>query len=86
VARLEAATEVREGETAELWVDARAMHVFDPATGRNLSLAIDDGGGAVTGAPAAAQPVSAEAGRTGDDDAGAGQAAAGSASAGEEVT
>jgi multiple sugar transport system ATP-binding protein len=38
VARLDAATRVREGQDAELWVDARAMHVFDPATGRNLSL------------------------------------------------
>src|SRR5258708_25068887 len=44
VARLDAATRIREGHDAELWVDARAMHVFDPATGRNLSLAGDDGG------------------------------------------
>jgi multiple sugar transport system ATP-binding protein len=86
VARLDAATQTREGETAELWVDTRAMHVFDPATGRNLSLAVDDGGGAVTGAPAAAQPVSAEAGGAGDDDAGAGQAVTGDASASGEVT
>ena len=38
VARLDAATRIREGSDAELWVDARAMHVFDPASGRNLSL------------------------------------------------
>jgi multiple sugar transport system ATP-binding protein len=38
VARLDAATRVREGSDAELWVDAGAIHVFDPATGRNLSL------------------------------------------------
>ncbi len=44
VARLDAATRVSEGQDAELWVDARAMHIFDPATGRNLSLADDDGG------------------------------------------
>ena len=44
VARLDAATRIREGQDAELWVDARAMHVFDPTTGRNLSLAGDDGG------------------------------------------
>jgi multiple sugar transport system ATP-binding protein len=44
VARLDAATGIREGHDTELWVDARAMHVFDPATGRNLSLAGDDGG------------------------------------------
>jgi multiple sugar transport system ATP-binding protein len=95
VARLDAATGVREGETAELWVDARAMHIFDPATGRNLSLAADDGGGAVTGAPTAARPVSSssssslsagagsEAGEIEDS---AGEAVAGDASASEEVT
>jgi multiple sugar transport system ATP-binding protein len=46
VARLDAATRIREGQDAELWVDARAMHVFDPATGRSLSLGDDDGGAA----------------------------------------
>ena len=51
VARLDAATRVREGQEAELWVDARAMHVFDPATGRNLSLAGDDDG------PVSVQPA-----------------------------
>jgi multiple sugar transport system ATP-binding protein len=39
VARLDAATKIHEGQDAELWVDGRALHVFDPATGRNLSLA-----------------------------------------------
>jgi multiple sugar transport system ATP-binding protein len=90
VARLDASTQAREGHPAELWVDARAMHIFDPATGRNLSLAADDGGGAVqagTGAPTAAQPASSdsEAGGMGDAAAAAGQAVAGDASAGEEV-
>jgi multiple sugar transport system ATP-binding protein len=49
VARLDAATAIREGHDAELWVDARAMHVFDPTTGRNLSLSAADDGSAVTG-------------------------------------
>jgi multiple sugar transport system ATP-binding protein len=53
VARLDAATTIREGHDAELWVDARAMHVFDPASGRNLSLAATDGDGTVTGGTAA---------------------------------
>jgi multiple sugar transport system ATP-binding protein len=39
VARLDAETHVTEGQEAELWVDGRSMHVFDPASGRNLSLA-----------------------------------------------
>ena len=37
-ARLDAATRIREGEEAELWVDLRPMHVFDPESGRNLAL------------------------------------------------
>jgi multiple sugar transport system ATP-binding protein len=37
-ARLDAATKIREGENAELWVDLRPMHVFDPQSGRNLAL------------------------------------------------
>ena len=37
-ARLDAATRIREGENAELWVDLRPMHVFDPQSGRNLAL------------------------------------------------
>jgi hypothetical protein len=49
VARLDAATGIREGHDAELWVDGRAMHVFDPATGRNLSLEAADGDSTVTG-------------------------------------
>ncbi len=51
VARLDAATRVREGQDTELWVDARAMHVFDPATGRNLSLG-DPGRQATPAGPA----------------------------------
>jgi len=39
VARLDAATEVREGSEAELWADVRSIHVFDPSNGENLSKA-----------------------------------------------
>jgi multiple sugar transport system ATP-binding protein len=38
VARLDAASRVREGSDAEIWADARAIHVFDPQTGQNLGL------------------------------------------------
>ncbi len=38
VARLDPSTRVREGENAHLWVDVRSLHVFDPASGRNLTL------------------------------------------------
>jgi multiple sugar transport system ATP-binding protein len=45
-ARLDAATRIREGDNAELWVDLRPMHVFDPDSGRNLALeARADGAG-----------------------------------------
>ncbi len=44
VARLDAATQVKEGETATLWVDTRPIHIFDPATGANLSLASKETG------------------------------------------
>ena len=37
VARLNAATAIREGDTARLWVDARAVHIFDLNSGENLT-------------------------------------------------
>jgi multiple sugar transport system ATP-binding protein len=37
VARLDAASRVREGEEAELWVDASKLHLFDPQTGDSLT-------------------------------------------------
>jgi multiple sugar transport system ATP-binding protein len=39
VARLDTATSAREGSQTELWADSRKIHVFDPQTGENLSLA-----------------------------------------------
>ena len=41
-ARLDAASRAREGQQLELWFDARKLHVFDPATGENLTLAPSD--------------------------------------------
>jgi multiple sugar transport system ATP-binding protein len=38
VARLDAATQIKEGDPAQLWVDARPIHIFDPRTGVNLAL------------------------------------------------
>jgi multiple sugar transport system ATP-binding protein len=37
VARLDPQSEVKEGEEAELWVDAGRLHLFDPEDGRNLT-------------------------------------------------
>ncbi|MGH2954117.1 MAG: ABC transporter ATP-binding protein [Solirubrobacterales bacterium] len=37
VARLAAASPVKEGEDAELWVDASKLHLFDPQSGASLT-------------------------------------------------
>ena len=61
-ARLDAATRIREGSEADLWVDGRALHVFDPASGRNLSLGSAEERAATSTAPAApAAPAPEEA-------------------------
>ncbi|WP_375493168.1 ABC transporter ATP-binding protein [uncultured Jatrophihabitans sp.] len=39
VARLDAASGVKEGAPAKLWADTRSIHLFDPASGENLALA-----------------------------------------------
>jgi multiple sugar transport system ATP-binding protein len=38
VARFDPATRLTEGDHAEIWVDTRRVHVFDPDTGQNLTL------------------------------------------------
>jgi multiple sugar transport system ATP-binding protein len=60
-ARLDAATRIREGADAELWADGSAIHVFDPGTGRNLTLAARGDGAAppVPPPPGAASPTTA---------------------------
>jgi multiple sugar transport system ATP-binding protein len=50
VARLDPETRITEGENARLWADVRSLHVFDPATGRNLTLGD-------AGSPAASGPA-----------------------------
>jgi multiple sugar transport system ATP-binding protein len=58
VVALDAASRLPEGQTAALWLDLRKVHVFDPATGANLTMAAPDaapGAGPATedpGAPA----------------------------------
>jgi multiple sugar transport system ATP-binding protein len=84
VARLDAATRIREGEDAELWADARALHVFDPASGRNLSLAADEDGrqAVVQGGAQAAPPAAAGAGGAETGGAAAGTAGTGTTGTG----
>ena len=42
VARIDPASQIIEGRDAKLWVDVRSLHVFDPATGKNLTLGDPD--------------------------------------------
>ena len=70
VARIDPATRITEGENAELWVDVRSVHVFDPSTGKNLTR-----GG--SGSPAAGT-------RSAGDGAASGQAGSGPAGTGSD--
>jgi multiple sugar transport system ATP-binding protein len=70
VARLDPDTRITEGENARLWADVRSLHVFDPASGQNLTLGAAGSPAAVAGqagggapaqdaaTPSAAQPAS----------------------------
>ena len=41
VARLDPASEVKQGAEVELWVDAARLQLFDPEDGRNLMVDSD---------------------------------------------
>ena len=65
VVALDAASRLPEGQTASLWLDLRKVHVFDPASGANLTMAAPDaapgagpaaGDDAVPGAQAGSVP------------------------------
>src|SRR5688572_19036886 len=38
VVSLDGASQIQEGDEAEIWVDAERIHLFDPATGENLTV------------------------------------------------
>jgi len=72
VARLDPASRITEGEGARLWVDVRKLHVFDPSTGRNLSLgATGSPAGSAGAATSAAAAGAAPADATGEAEAAA---------------
>src|SRR6201996_948158 len=59
-ARLDPESTAREGQETELWADLRNMHVFNPATGANITLDAGSDGSVVggsTAAPAQEAPV-----------------------------
>src|SRR3954471_7077121 len=61
VARLDPASRVREGDEAQLWLDVRRIHLFDPDTGENITL---PSGGATGGAAGGEAAGGAYAGGT----------------------
>ncbi len=63
VARLEAASRVRQGEEAELWFNTEHLHLFDPESGKALLGSGDGDGASASQSPStqSIQPQSAEA-------------------------
>jgi multiple sugar transport system ATP-binding protein len=63
-ARLATETTAREGQQAELWADLRSIHIFNPASGANITL--DDGAdGTVRGGTTAGTAADASRDATG---------------------
>jgi multiple sugar transport system ATP-binding protein len=63
-ARLAPESTAREGQETELWADLRNMHVFNPATGANITLDAGPDGPVVGGSTGGATATSATAGAT----------------------
>ncbi|WP_300642278.1 ABC transporter ATP-binding protein [Nocardioides sp.] len=61
VVTLDGSSRIAEGDEAEIWLDASKMHLFDPATGENLTVDRDHAGQIVgeSMAAAAEQPAAA---------------------------
>jgi multiple sugar transport system ATP-binding protein len=57
VARLNEMSEIGEGDEAELWLDNRRLHLFDPESGDNLAAAPSGDGTRAEGGKAAEKPV-----------------------------
>ncbi len=69
VARFDPETRISEGQNAEIWVDVRALHVFDPETGKNLTRGDSGSPASTAGSGDGGAPAQADAG----PEAGAGQ-------------
>jgi multiple sugar transport system ATP-binding protein len=54
VARLDPASEIKQGDEVELWVDATKLQLFDPDDGRNLM--VETEGPPAVGAAAGGDP------------------------------
>jgi multiple sugar transport system ATP-binding protein len=75
VARLEPASQVRQGQETELWFNSEHLHMFDPETGKSL-LGSTDGGGGQASAPAA-PPQTAQSPQPGEQTSGTQQQSGG---------
>jgi multiple sugar transport system ATP-binding protein len=84
VARLDPSSRISENEDARLWVDVRKLHIFDPATGRNLSIGEGASPGESAGSAAPAGAAHAEAAAA-DADSGQAPGAAGPATGSSEA-
>jgi multiple sugar transport system ATP-binding protein len=73
VARLDAASEVKQGQEAELWVNLEKLHLFDPDDGRSLTSS--ERGPAATGGDGDQSPLGREPDAGHDADAEPGAAA-----------
>ena len=63
VARLEAASQVRQGEETELWFNTEHLHLFDPESGQSLLGDGDERGASPAGSPAGGEAPSAQGGK-----------------------
>ena len=63
-ARLDPESTAREGQETELWADLRNMHVFNPATGANITLDARSDGSVLGGGTGGATATSATTGAT----------------------
>jgi multiple sugar transport system ATP-binding protein len=67
VARFDPATRLTEGDHAEIWVDTRRVHVFDPDTGENLTLGDSGSSTTLTSPKSDDAPAQPEADAAGQD-------------------
>jgi multiple sugar transport system ATP-binding protein len=63
VARLEAASQVRQGGETELWFNTEHLHLFDPESGQSLLGDGDERGASAAGSPAGGEAPSAQGGK-----------------------
>ena len=72
VARVDAASQLKRGDEAELWLDTSKLHFFDPKTGRTLTASED---GAQASAPSERPSTPSDQASTSADREGAADAA-----------